>query len=445
GDRLQQLRLDEFSVDPPVVQADASHPSVLEQAGLFNPNCRGVVALTDDDATNQAIAVGVRLLAPRVPVLARIRNAEAETHIGVFGGDVVVNPFERFAEHLAAVIATPERYRLRDILTGLPGDPLTEVDQPPRGHWVICGYGRFGHAVAGALQEAGMTTSVIDEVHYGEQGVDVKGSGTTSDDLRAAGIEDAVGLVTANASDTKNLAIAVTARALNHGLFVVNRQNRLNNSALFAAFHQDLLMVPSRIVAREFLARITTPMINRFLRLIPQHNEADCARISDQLSSLTPGHHPETWDLAIDLEHAPALASHLGSGLPFTVGHLRADPLHRGRRLSLVVLLVRRGNHNHQVPADDFELRPHDRVLLAGSPRAKARIALTLGSPSTVQYLVTGQEPSSGWLWRWMRRNNPRPIVPLPPSEEVLPPEEPEAVDDTETPEIGADFNGAQA
>lgn len=423
-DRLQKLRLDDFGVDPPTVQADASHPLVLEQAGLLNPNCRGVVALTDDDSTNQAIAVNVRLLSARVPVLARIRNAETETHIGVFGGDVVINPFERFAEHLVAAISAPERYRLRDMLTGLPGDPLSEIDQPPKGHWVVCGYGRFGHAVAEALRAAGMETTVVDVLHYDHGGVDVRGTGTTSEDLKAAGIQSAVGLVTANASDTKNLAIAVTARALNHDLYVVNRQNMLDNTALFEAFHQELLMVPSRLVAEEFLARITTPMMNRFLRLIPQHNEADCARISDLLGSLDPGHHPEVWDLMINPTQAPALCEHLAAGGPFTIGHLRADPFDRGRRLSLMVLLVRRGNQNIQIPDDVFELRPDDRLLLAGSPRAKQRVRLSLQNANTVHYLVTGQDASSGTLWRWLRRNNPAPIVPLPPPEELLPPEE---------------------
>ena len=142
-----------------------------------------------------------------------------------------------------------------------------------------------------SLRSAGMDVSVVDSAHYPEGGVDVKGTGTTSEDLRAAGIDRAVGLVAGNASDTKNLAIAVTARALNHDLYIINRQNLLNNAALFDAFHQDLLMVPSRVVAQEFLARITTPLLQRFLKLLPQHNEAECAAIWDELANLDPGRH----------------------------------------------------------------------------------------------------------------------------------------------------------
>lgn len=424
ADRLQQIRLDDFSIDPPVVQADASEPRVLESGGLLNPQCKGVVALTDDDATNQAIAVSTRLLQPRVPVLARIRNVETETHIGVFGGDVVINPFERFSEYLSSAIAFPNRYRLREIFTGLPGEPLAPINQPPSGHWIVTGYGRFGTMVTEAMRGAGMTVSVIDTAHYDEGEVDVLGSGTNSEELRAAGIDRAVGLVTANASDTKNLAIAVTARALNHKLYIVNRQNQLGNTDLFKAFHQDLLMVPSRIVAEEFIARITTPLMNRFLRLIPQHNEAQCEEIYNQMAALDPGRHPEVWDLAINSTRAAALWELVQTGGRFTVGHLRADPFDRGRRLSLMVLLVRRGNKNIQLPADDFVLEPDDRILLAGSPGAKRHLEITLHNSNTLTYVMTGLESNGGHLWRWLTRNHPRPIVPLPASADVLPPAE---------------------
>lgn len=412
-DRLQELRMDEFTVDPPAVHADAKDSILLRQAGLLNPNCRGVVALTDDDQTNQAIAVNVRLLAPRVPVLARIRDIETETHIGVFGGDLVINPFEQFADSLAAAITTPERYRLRNLVTGLPGAAIVGVSTPPKGHWILCGYGRFGRMMGESLQAAGMSLMVIDELHYGEEGVDIKGTGTRSEDLKNAGIEDAVGLVAGNSSDAKNLSIAVTARAMKHDLYVVVRQNQLRNTPLFDAFDEDLLMVPSQIVAREFLARITTPLLNRFLRLIRQYSESECAALYGRLALLAPGRHPEVWDFTISASRAPELTNLISAGGRFTVGHLRADPFDRGRRLSMVVLLVRRKNTTIQLPDDGFVLCAGDVLLIAGSPEAKRDVELVLTSPSILRYIVTGDQATGGALWCWLTRNHPRPIVPL--------------------------------
>ncbi|MCK7490530.1 MAG: hypothetical protein MZW92_01045 [Comamonadaceae bacterium] len=51
-----------------------------------------------------------------------------------------------------------------------------------------------------------------------------------------------------------NLSIAVTAKELKPGLFVVTRQNHAANSVLFEAFDGDFCMVPSRIVAQECIA-----------------------------------------------------------------------------------------------------------------------------------------------------------------------------------------------
>lgn len=413
-DRVQKMRSDSFTVDPPIATGDASATWLLQLAGLMNPHCKGVVALTDDDAVNQGIAVTVRLLKPRVPVLARIRNEGAETHIGVFGGDVVVNPFGSFADYLAAAVTAPQRYKLRKLLTGLPGEPTPDTVTPPRGHWIVAGYGRFGRAVTESLRATGMDISVVDLQHYDEGGVDVKGTGVRSEDLKAAGIERAVGLVTGNSSDTKNLAIAVTARALNHDLYIVNRQNSLANWPLFEAFNQEMLMVPSRIVAEEFLARITTPLLNRFLRLIPQHNEAECAYIHDRLADLDPGNNPEVWDLTIDAKHTSALEDYLAAGGRYTIGHLLADPDDRSQQMPIMVLLVRRGNKNIQLPGTDFVVESGDRLLLAGTADSKHHLTQVLRNQNMLTYVLTGNQTNGGTVWRWLTRKHPVPLVPLP-------------------------------
>ena len=121
-------------------------------------------------------------------------------------------------------------------------------------------------------------------------------------------------------------------------------------------------------------------------------------------------------------DSAPALADLICAGGRFTTGHLRANPFDRGRRMAMVVLLVRRANKNIQLPDDHFVLRVGDRVLLAGSPVAKRHLELTLHDSNALHYVVTGQESRGGSLWRWLTRKNPPPIVPLPGPDDDLPP-----------------------
>lgn len=408
-DRLARLRLLEFRSDPPLIAADASQPSIMRDAGLVSPQCRGVLALTEDDSTNQAIAVTTRLLAPRVVVLARIRNAETETHVGVFGGDLVINPFERFARQLASSIIAPERYRLRELLTGLVGEPIPDQRQPPRGHWIMCGFGRFGHAMVEELRATGIDVSVIDEAHFDEGGVDVRGTGTNSESLIAAGVKRADGIVAGNASDTKNLAIAVTARELNPSIFIVTRQNQTANAPLFDAFLDDLCMVPSHIVAQEFLARITTPLLGQYLKRIDQYSERECAMLSDRLTRFGSGRVPELWDIVVRPSHAKAVSARLASGRRVTLADVLTDPDKRTQRSEAAALLVRRGNKSMERPDLTMALQRDDRILFAGSPQGHRNVELVLQNFNALGYVQTGQEGSGGALWRRLTHSERQP------------------------------------
>ena len=68
---VDEVDLDRHRVETPALVADARQPEQLLLAGLKNPACRGVLALTNNDDANLAVAITVRLLNPSVPVLAR--------------------------------------------------------------------------------------------------------------------------------------------------------------------------------------------------------------------------------------------------------------------------------------------------------------------------------------------------------------------------------------
>ena len=342
--RIEQIKLEGFHYDPPAVAADASQPITLAAAGLLSPNCRGVMAIAVDDAANRAIAVTVRLLRPGLPVMARVGDLNTDQNLGPFGGEWVTNPFERFATFLALAVARPERYRLGQILTSFPGDDLPEPHHPPRGHWIMCGYGRFGHKVRESLTKAGNEVTVIDKLHYGEKGVDVEGTGTDSMSLIEAGIEKAVGIVAGNASDLKNLAIALIARDIKPDIFIVTRQNQISNSTLFEAFADDLCMQPSRIVAREFLALITTPLLARFRFEIRGASERWSSEVSEALSMLNDGYVPELWGVTIDEENAPAVVEAIRNEHWVKIGHLLVDPYDCHAAANALVLMVARGD-----------------------------------------------------------------------------------------------------
>lgn len=395
--RVEELDLLDFKTDTPALAADARLPENLRLAGLNHPRCRGVLAITNDEQANLAIAIAVRLLNPDIPVIARAEQGSVAANMASFGTDHIINPYERFAERLALAVAAPERFRLIELLTSLPETPIPEPHRPPRGHWILCGYGHFGHAVANRLRDTGITLTIIDPV---AQDADhgIAGDGSEADTLRQIGIAQASGIVAGSDNDINNLSIAVTAAKLNPRLFVVARQNHAANGALFAAYDADFTVVPSRIIAQECIAILTAPLLAHFLDRVPQIDEERCRQLVDRLHAECAGLTPVIWDNRLNAAEAPALWQALMHGQKILLGDILLDGANREFRLPVVPLLVERGSDYFILPTEDFRLLAGDQLLFASPLAAQRDLELTLRNANELEYVLTGHENSGSLL-----------------------------------------------
>ena len=397
--RVQELDLQDFKTDTPALAADARNPENLLLAGLKHPKCRAVLAGTNDEEVNPAIAIAVRLLNPSIAVIARGRTPAVTANMASFGTDHIINPFARFAEHLGLAVASPERFRLIELLTALPETPLPEPHRPPRGHWILCGYGRFGRFLADHLRPAGIELTIIDpECDATELPHSICGLGTEATTLRQAGIERASGIIAGSDNDVNTLSIAVTAAELNPALFVVPRQNHSVNGPLFEAYGADFTMVPSRIVAQECIAILTTPLLAAFLDLLRERDEAWSGNLAGRLQSLCGGLTPEVWGLKLNISNAQAGYRALMQGRRIALGDILRDGPERSRPLPVATLLLRREDQVMLLPADDFPLAPGDELLLASTLAARRNLELTLHNPNELDYVLTGHETTGSWL-----------------------------------------------
>ncbi|MCB1966251.1 MAG: NAD-binding protein [Candidatus Accumulibacter sp.] len=400
--RIQELELEDFAADILVMCADAAQPQNLLLAGMKHRSCRGVLAITDDDSANLSVAIASRLVNPGLMVVARVASPAVERNMMSFGTHYVVNHFEKFADYLAQAIHSPSWFRLVDLLTGLPGQPVPERHDPPVGDWVVCGYGLFGQAVVRNLERQGVSLTVIAP----EQNLPVTvrhivGHGMEAEPLRLAGIETAVGIVAGGDNDTNNLSIAMTAKEINPELFVVVRQNRAANEVLFDAYDADFTMVPSRIVARECMALITSPLLTRFLRHVRAWPDARAATVARQLEELCGHRVPQVWSARLAAADAPAVHKLLTTQeATIDLRMLRRDPSNRHEYLPLLPLLLVREGRDQELPDDDTVLRPGDELLFAGARAAKAAQNLTLDNRNALEYVLTGHD-AQGLLWRW--------------------------------------------
>jgi len=399
--RVQELDLQDFKSDTPALAADAQLPDNLLLAGLKHPKCRGVLAVTNDEQSNLAIAIAVRLLNPDIPVIARARSPSVKANMASFGTDHIINPFERFADHLSLAVAAPERFRLIELLTSLPETPIPEPHRPPAGHWILCGYGHFGQALADRLQPTGITLTIVDP---GAAGADqsITGDGTEAKTLRQAGIDKASGIIAGSDNDVNNLSIAVTAAELKPSLFVVLRQNHNANTPLFEAYHADFAMVPSRIVAQECIAILTTPLLARFLVKVRNQDEDWSGQLVGRLQGLCDGLTPTVWGIRLNISEAPAAWQALMHATPFRLGDVLLDGTDRSRRLDLVVLMVDRADDCHLLPDDDFRLAAGDHLLLASPLSVLRNLKFSLQNANELDYVLDGEETSGTWLGRYL-------------------------------------------
>ncbi len=404
-ERLRPLLLQDSAQPAIGVIGDARAPDLLEAAGIRRPNCLGLAVLTAPDATSQTIAIEAKVLAPDLPVLARVKSRMAQDTLRAFGGVTTVNPFETFAFNFELALGRPDTLRLEDWLTGVPGSPPPERVEIPRGHWVIVGHGRFGRALAGALERAGLTWRAIDvdPAHCGDD--DVVGSGLAEESLRRAGIEEACGLVAGTDDDASNLAVVVAARRLRRRLFVVIRQNQVGNRGLIDAARANLRFVQAQLMANECVQLLTTPLLNRFLMAARGQSNAWAAGVCGRLRDLVGDRVPHTWALACDPSELGMRRALVENPEPkLTLGHLLLDPDDRRRRLPATPLLLLQQGRDLLLPDESTPLRAGDRVLFAGDEEAERLQWRLLGDDAAIDYVRTGREPPRTWVGRWLAR-----------------------------------------
>ncbi|WP_029432142.1 NAD-binding protein [Blastococcus sp. URHD0036] len=399
--RIDVLELNTSHADVPGLVGDARDLHALVVAGLDHPWCEGVVALTNDDQANLAVAMAAALLRPELPVVARTTSAVVAERMAAFGSPTVINPFDRFGDRLRLALRAPSSYQLTTWLESGPGAALPEWrDAPAPGRWVVAGYGAFGRHFSSDLRAEGLEVATIDpHPADGEEPPTVVGDASDPDVLRAAGLVGAVGFVAGTDDDITNVSLVAEARRVAPGVFVAARQNDPTSGPLFAALEVDALLVPTAVVAHEAYAQLSTPLLWRFLRGLLERDDAWAAEVTARLVEQCGHHLDPLWKVLLDDAEAPSLRGWLEGGR-LRLGDLLRSPVDRERRLAVVPLVLRQGEEHLLAPGDDVVLRPGDELLFAGRPAERRALTATLLDDAVPEYLVSGQRVASGWLWR---------------------------------------------
>ncbi len=369
-----------------------------------------MLALTNNDETNLAVTMTAALLRPDLPVVSRTISAPIAERMRAFGTPTVVNPFDRFGEHLRLALNAPASYQLLTWLEAGPGAELPERGSPPtHGRWVVCGYGRFGREVTADLRDAGLEVTIIESAERSEPepGV-IVGDASEPRVLVQADVATAVGLVAGTDNDTTNLSMLANARRLNPDLFLAARQNKPTSAALFEAMRIDALLVPTEVVAHEVYAQLSTPMLWRFIQEMPAQGNQWAAELIQQLRHNCGRELPALWKVKLNDAQAPALGGWLAAD-KVPLGDLLRSPEDRERQLRVVPLLLLREGEAALTPGGEISLRPDDELLFAGQAAERRELESTFVVDSTAAYVLFDQHIPSSWIWRKLSRKQVTP------------------------------------
>ena len=103
----------------------------------------------------------------------------------------------------------------------------------------------------------------------------IDGSGTKDEDLEAAGLDRARGLVACSDSDVDNLYIAVSARAARPDIQIVARASTEDAATKMLRAGADRVVQPYAAAGQEMAKLMLKPWVSAFLDIVSRHGGPD--------------------------------------------------------------------------------------------------------------------------------------------------------------------------
>jgi Trk K+ transport system NAD-binding subunit len=400
GERAARIEIEEYQYSPLFLAGDGRLPDVLVDAGVTHRKCQAMVALAGDDDSNQSVAICGMALNPSLRIITRVHTPIAQSNLEAFRNIEPVNPFQSFANNIGLDMGSPERLRVVEWLSGLPGGTRPESLDLPKGHWVVFGSGGFSDYCVAALHRAGMSCTLLD-LDTSQQGAVLHYKGEMPRERVVEEVGKAAGIIVCTDSDALNLSAVTRARSINPGVYVVIRQVLAANASLIDASMANLRFVRAEVVSHKVRQLLTSPLLIRFFRHL-NDDSGDMARRTSALLERHVGDKvPFIWVFDCYASYVglrEALAPEVDP--PLSIGDLLINPEKPPERIFAVPLLLLRNKQEIPLPAEDTPLQSSDRILFAGQRGGRELQRRFLLEPSPLAFVRTGVEPPRSWLFR---------------------------------------------
>ncbi|MBC7293771.1 MAG: potassium channel protein, partial [Thermoleophilia bacterium] len=226
------------------------------------------------------------------------------------------------------------------------------------GHYIVCGFGRVGEAVARQFVDHGAKFVVIDNdpeslARAEEAGfLVVRGDAADDEVLLSAGIERAKGLVAAVGSDAGNIFVTLSARVLNPELLIVARASSDETVSKLERAGADHVVSPYGISGKRMATLMLKPLVSDYLEVVTGGGELEFRVEEFELT-------PQCCAVGQTIEEL-GIRRRTGATI-LAVRHLRTGVFDTN-------------------PSPDSRLSPGDKIIAIGTPAEIARLEELLGA-----------------------------------------------------------------
>lgn len=207
-------------------------------------------------------------------------------------------------------------------------------------HYIVCGFGRMGRIICTELKANKIPFLVIEteeiELDPNDELMIIHGDATRDDNLKAAGIEKAKGLVSVLPSDAQNLYVVLSARGLNADLQIVARASEDGAEQKLLRAGANKVVSPYHIGGVRIAHSILKPSIVDFIEFATMSG-----------------------NLELQMEEIPI---HRASGL----SGIRLDKTDIGKKLGVIIVAIKRGEEMMFNPTGKTVLCPEDTLIALG-------------------------------------------------------------------------------
>jgi Trk K+ transport system NAD-binding subunit len=392
-EKIDELMLEDYHPIIPALAQDATHSDILKDAGVANPFCKSLIVLFDNDDLNLKIAVKAKVINPSIMVIAESTFAAGIQNLQDVGVDHVIDPYERVAARIEFSLNVPYLFALLNWLNG--GNlHVNKKDRLPRERYIICSRGRLGKAIKQVLIKNGIEYEILDINKETE-----KKDGSDRDLMIQANLMKAGCVIAGTPDDALNLSIILTARKLRPDIFVMVRENHMEENSVFASLRADKVFVMEKIIAHRAYNIVARPLVIRFVENLSIKSDDWGYHIVDRLTNII-NKKPKITEVKITEASAFALCDYLKKGGSLTYRDVINNVDGEGRNLELVTLGVLYQTGEFVMgPSFDSTFAGGETLLIAGTDDAIEEFETIINNTKKL-YFIIHKEEERRWIFR---------------------------------------------